>query len=390
MIGSPTTEVNFPSKSPSFPGEKQEVETVSALLGTVGGILQRHKAQALGGATTFHALDMRMAQPAWMEQLAQTLHTQGVVTPGGLRVSGFHPEERVVTAAGERLASNGFEASLHSLDVHTTEGLKLRNRLGGWADLAVYAHAAYPHQLPEFKLPRMVSRLGDMLAQHGAAVTIHHAGGSDVDHICKDILHLPVASKAGLRCQTEQMIEQSFGASKLHAFSITVPNFVQIPNDPEAFEAVFHQLEPAQLTETTRQHAAQVWNVLAEMAGGHEVLQEAIESMGESARTIAVQHLVERGKAEPNQPLTLSLDSAQVVMAFRNLEVAREAFAQVQQMGEAMSPPCLALPISRTIAPETDKQKMHDDWCARLESDHGVSHLPTVCQIQTAQTGRQR
>lgn len=351
-------------------------QAVSALLGVVSAVVTGHKSTSHDEAV-FRIADLNIGDGHIAASVVDAYRTTD--RSGAVRVSGTHTDSTALEAARGALQGRGVLGMLDMQDASASPAAALRNRLecGGGADMVLYPHAAYPDKLPAFKLPRMVDRLGDMAAPHGAVVTLHNHGPSDVDDIRGKVLGLPVHAAAGLNCNTQQRLEESFQNARLHSFSVTVPNTISLPTNMKAVEAIFIG-DVVHLDGKDAADAASIRDTLETLAGGTQALDAAIAGMNGAQRVKAVQYFAQRIKQAGGRDLPLTVGGGQMVMAFRSPEVAQEAFAAVNQVCRTMNPPAIALPISQDVMPEFDKRGAHADWTGKL-AEQGIT-APKVCQ----------
>lgn len=354
-------------------------KAVSALLGVVSAVVNAHKIVETDEAV-FRIADLNIGDGHIAASVVDALREGGNIS-GAIAVSGTHTNPDELTAARKTLGKLDVLGTLDVQDASTSPALSLRNRLecGGGADMVLYAHAAYPDKLPAFKLPRMVDRLGDVAAPHGAVVTLHNHGPADVDDIRGKVLGMPVFATAGVNCNTQKRLEDSFQSAKLHSFSVTVPNTIDLPANMKAIESIFIGSE-ANLAGKDLADAKTIRATLETLAGSKDALSDAVAGMDGSQRVKAVQYFAERIKQAGGHDLPITVGGGQMVMAFRSPQVAQEAFAAVNQVCSQMTPPAIALPVSREVMPEFDKRSAHADWSASL-TQRGIKP-PMVCQAE--------
>jgi hypothetical protein len=354
-------------------------KAVSLLVGAVSGVIETHKSST-SESPLFRIADLNLGDGAMAATVVDAFRQQMNNTNAFVRVSGTELDESALESARELLDSRDALGVIGLHDASSSPAAELRNRLqcGGGADMVVYAHAAYPSKLPSFKLQRMVDRLGDMAAPHGAVVTLHNHGPSDVDDIRKQVFSRPAFATAGNNCNTQERLEQSFRDAKLHSFSVTVPNVAHLPVNLEAITAIFSGTE-SMLSGKDAEDAAQIRVTLEAMAGGKEKMDAAIEDMDDAARGKAVQYFEKRVKQAGGHDLPITIGGGQMVMAFRSQALAQEAFAAVNRTCMEMNPPAIALPISKSVMPEFDKKSAHSEWKSKL-AEHGIHNPPKVCQ----------
>lgn len=354
-------------------------KAVSLLVGAVSGVIETHKSST-SESPLFRIADLNLGDGAMAATVVDAFRQQMNNTNAFVRVSGTELDESALESARELLDSRDALGVIGLHDASSSPAAELRNRLqcGGGADMVVYAHAAYPSKLPSFKLQRMVDRLGDMAAPHGAVVTLHNHGPSDVDDIRKQVFSRPAFATAGNNCNTQERLEQSFRDAKLHSFSVTVPNVAHLPVNLEAITAIFSGTE-SMLSGKDAKDAAQIRVTLEAMAGGKEKMDAAIEDMDDAARGKAVQYFEKRVKQAGGHDLPITIGGGQMVMAFRSQALAQEAFAAVNRTCMEMNPPAIALPISKSVMPEFDKKSAYSEWKSKL-AEHGIHNPPKVCQ----------
>lgn len=374
MDDSPTRKAaNVPPLSLTLGADGQ---AVSALLGVVSAVVTGHKTVSTD-ESVFRIADLNIGDGHIAASVVDAYRASN--RNGPVRVSGTHTDFDALESARESLQSRGVLGTLDLQDASASPAAALRNRLecGGGADLVLYPHAAYPDKLPPFKLPRMVDRLGDMVAPHGAVVTLHNHGPADIDEIRSKVLGLPAHSAAGVNCNTQKRLEEGFQGAKLHSFSVTVPNTLELPANMKAIEALFIG-DVSHLGSKDAADAKTIRNTLESLSGGAKELDAAIAGMDGGQRVQAVQYFGQRIKQAGGKDLPITLGGGQMVMAFRSSEVAQEAFSAVNKVCQGMTPPAIALPISRDVMPEFDKRSAHADWSGKLAQQGIVA--PKVCQ----------
>lgn len=357
-----------------------EQQSLNTLMGGLSSVISNHKFEAQG-AGIFHVVDMNLRDGMFASGLVDGYRNLGAGEDRPIIVSGTHSDETQVETVRAALLGKNALGQVHALDATTTVAKILRNKLEcvGGGDLVMYAHAAYPGQLPGFKLPRMVDRLADMVSPHGAVVTLHNSGPSDVEDIRRKVLHLPNFASPGLTCDTHGRLEQAFSGTKMYSFSITVPNLVKLPANEKAIQALFNG-EEAALEGQDATDAAKIRNVLEVIAGGKQTLDEAIAEMGDASREQAQRYFAERAMNAGDSTFSLSVGGGQMIMAFRSLDVARGAFDAISQKAAQMNPPALTLPITRDVAPTLDKTGAYAEWKETLAEKHGITNPPAVGQ----------
>lgn len=294
-----------------------------------------------------------------------------------IRISGTEQNEQLLPQAQSLLKHKSALGVLHALDPSNSPAVALRNRLEcvGGADMLVYAHGAYPGRLPAFKLSRMVERLGDLIAPHGAVVTLHNHGISDVDTIRKQVLGLAHFSAPGLHCNTQHKLESAFGAARLHSFSVIVPNYLELPANLLALEAIFEGADH-ELDGQDADDAEVLRRTLEQVAGGKEVLEETLQE----ADAVALEFFRDRITGAEGKSMPITLGGGQMVMAFHSLEMAQAAFAAMQEAARHMDIPAIVLPIDRAIAPELNAHATHSEWKQALQK-RGIIQPPEIAQL---------
>lgn len=354
---------------------------ISALVGALSPVVERYK-HSTSESPVFRIADLNLGDGGIAACVVDAFRGHTANKSAHIRVSGTELDAGALEKAREMLGGRNALGLLDMQDASSSPAAALRNKLecGGGADVVMYAHAAYPNKLPSFKLARMVDRLGDMAAPHGAIVTLHNHGPSDADAIRKQALGLPGFSTAGLNCNTQQRLEQSFNSAKLHSFSVTVPNTVELPANIHAVEAIFSGTEST-LNEKDVADAKTIRQTLEAIAGGKDKLDSTIAAMDDGERDTAKHYFTSRIREAGGHNLPITLGGGQMVMAFRSQDVAKEAFAEVHKACQQMSPPAIALPISRDLMPDFDKNAAHSAWKDALQQQ-GVAHPPRVCQAE--------
>ncbi|MBM3618985.1 MAG: hypothetical protein FJX23_10650 [Alphaproteobacteria bacterium] len=294
-----------------------------------------------------------------------------------LRISGTESDAAAMEEARRVLVGKSVLGALHDLDPSNSPAMALRNKFGcvGGADLLVYAHGAYPGRLPQFKLSRMVERLGDLTSRNGAIVTLHNHGPSDVDTIKKSVLGLPNFSAPGLNCNTQHKLENAFGEAKLYSFSVIVPNYMELPANLVALEAIFERQE-MQLEGKDADDAEILLQTLQKVAGGKEALQETLQGLDSLSLRFFKERIAETG----GKSLPITVGGGQMVMAFHSLEMAQEAFAAMRDATRSMDIPPILLPIHREVSPHFDKHASYGEWKVTLQK-RGIVEPPIVAQI---------
>jgi hypothetical protein len=360
-----------------------ESMAVTTLIGVVASVVNNHKKS---GKQTFHITDMNVGDGHIVSRVVGEYRSQCGASARDVEISGFDSDPNHFEQAGLALTENGITAaSLHHMDVTSTPGSSLRNRIecAAGVDLVLYPHAAYPAKLQSNKLPRMIDRLGDMALREGAIVTLHNHGPADVDEIRKHALGIPSHSVAGVLCKTQERLEQGFQQRDgLYSFSVTVPNTIELPANMEAVEAIFTG-ESDHLTGKDAEDVGVIRDTLAKLAGSHGQLQDIIEGMDGEQQGRALHYFQKRIRDAGGNDLPITVGGGQMVMAFKSPEIAREAFKAINQMCQQLSPPAIALPISPTIMPEFDKAGAHEDWVGKLH-EAGICP-PKVHQMATVQ-----
>lgn len=377
VVGRPTVASSFaPPMSMAFGTDQQ---AVSALVGAVFSVVERHRISS-HDTPLFRIADLSIGDGTLAVSVVDAFRAHGRDASAMVRVCGTETDATALEQAREALMQRDALGVLGVHDASSSPAAELRNKLecAGGADVVVYAHAAYPHRLPSFKLSRMVDRLGDMAAPHGAVITLHNHGPSDIEDIRRQVLGQPVHSAIGVNCNTQGRLEAAFDGAKLYSFSVTVPNMVALPANMKAVKALFDGEEKS-LSGKDAADAAIIRETLEVIAGGRERFAEALAGMDEAARQQASHYFAERIRHAGGRDLPLTVGGGQVVMAFRSQNVAQEAFAAASAACQEMSPPAIALPITREVMPEFDKQSAHKDWKSRL-ADHGIVNPPRVCQ----------
>lgn len=356
-------------------------QAIAALMGAVSAVVNNHK-KAETADTVFRIADLNIGDGHIAVAAADAYRAHCGAEAGSITVSGTDSFSGNLATAKKALAAKKALGVLDLQDASSSPANMLRNRLkcAGGADMVMYSHAAYPDKLQPFKLPRMVDRLGDMAAPHGAVITLHNHGPADVDDIRKQVFNLPCHAAAGLNCNTQHRLESAFDAAQLHSFSVTVPNTLDLPANMRAIEAIFIG-DTRNLGGKDAADAKAIGEVLQELAGGADALKEAVAAMDGTAKVKAVQYFANRIKEAGGKDLPITVGGGQMVMAFRSAKIAQEAFATVNDICQQMSPPAIALPISRDVMPEFDKHSAHNEWKGRL-AEHGISRAPKVCQVE--------
>jgi hypothetical protein len=354
---------------------------VSAIVGAVSGVVNGHK-RAQTQETIFRIADLHIGDGHLAAGVVGAYRLHCGAQAGAVVVAGIDTSSEYLQQAQKNLEAINALGPLDLQDVSGSPANMLRNRLqcGGGADMVMYAHAAYPSKLPPFKLPRMVDRLGDMAAPHGAVVTLHNHGPADVDDIRRQVLGMTSHTTAGINCNTQQRLEDAFHKAQLYSFSVTVPNTIDLPANMRAVEAIFVG-DMGNLSVADAQDAKAIRSVLQTLAGGEKPLRDAISAMDGGERVKAVQYFADRIQKAGGKDLPVTVGGGQMVMAFRSPVVAREAFSTVNSLCQQMTPPAIALPISRDVMPEFDKHSAHSVWRDRL-TQHGISRAPRVCQVE--------
>lgn len=367
--------------------------SLSHLIGSVSAVVSRHKISA-STSPLFRVADLNMGDGELAGCVVDAFRQQEGNSHSHISVSGTDINAQALEHAREVLAGRGALGILGLQDASSSPAAELRNRLecGGGADMVIYAHAAYPSRLPSSKLERMVDRLGDISAPHGAIVTLHNHGPSDVDDIRKQVLGLPAFSTAGANCNTQQLLEKAFdkasqspGRAKLYSFSVTVPNMVMLPANMLAVEAVLSRQEST-LTGQDKKDAQVIRGLLETLAGSKEACDKALSAQESGGHEKASRFFAERIAQAGGKELPITVGGGQMVFAFRSRDVAQQAFTAANHACQDMTPPAIALPISRDIMPEFDKHTAHSNWKNKL-AEHGVRNPPRVCQ---ADLDRQR
>lgn len=377
MDDKPARESNVAPLSMTLGADSQ---AVSALMGVVSSVINTHKISETH-EPTFRIADLNIGDGHIAANAVKAVRDSCGASASSIRVSGTDIDLDSLDAARRNLKSCDALGTLAQQDASSSPANMLRNRLkcGGGADMVMYAHAAYPDKLTAFKLPRMVDRLGDMAAPHGAVLTLHNHGPSDVDDIRQAVLDIPGHSVAGLNCNTQHRLEKTFQDARLHSFSVTVPATIDLPANMRAVEGIFIGDEK-NLGAKDRQDAKVIRETLEILGGGAEAFKEAVADMDGMQRVKAVQYFDKRIKAAGGKDLPITVGGGQMVMAFRSQQVAQEAFAAVNEACQEMVPPAIALPISRDVMPEFDKQTAHAEWSDTLQKS-GIKP-PRVCQSE--------
>lgn len=339
------------------------------IVGQLSRIVEARKTAATS-ANPLHMLYFNIGNGVLAGQMADA-----IAAP--LRISGTESDAMAMEEARRVLVGKAALGALHSLDPSNSPAMALRNKFGcvGGADLLVYAHGAYPGRLPQFKLSRMVERLGDLTSRNGAIVTLHNHGPSDVDTIKKSVFGLPNFSAPGLNCNTQHKLESSFNEAKLYSFSVIVPNYMELPANIIALEAIFERKEMF-LDGQDAEDADVLLKTLESVAGGKEALQETLQGMDSLSLKFFKERIAETG----GQSLPITVGGGQMVMAFHSLDMAREAFAAVQAASRGMDIPPIVLPIHREISPQFDKHTTYGEWKVTLQK-RGIVEPPLVAQI---------
>ena len=374
-----------PQKPPSM-ALGTEQASFGTLMQGLSSLINTHKSQ-LSAPPHFHVVDMKLGDGEFAAGLVdhyRTTHTDG---SRPIVISGIDTNPQGLGDARDRLADKSALGQVHEIDAANTVASTIRNRLecAGGSDLVLFSHAGY--DLPAFKLPRMVDRLSDMVAPYGAVVTVHNHGASDAHDIRGKVMGIASHATPGLRCDTHPRLEQAFAGGKLTSFSVTVPNVVKLPANAVAIEAIFSGNE-AVLGGKDAVDAAQFRSVLEVIAGGKDTFDTAIANMDETARDAAIEHFADKMAHARGGEMAITVGGGQMVMAFRDPQLARQAFGAISKAAGDMSPPALALPISPALTTGFDKQAAHANWKAALEEDHGITNPPAVPQALGA--GRNR
>lgn len=386
VVGKPTVSSSFsPLPSVALGADQQ---AVALLVGVISGVVGQHK-EAEHNSPIFRIADLNIGDGAVAACVVDAFRRHCHDASALVQVSGTELDAGALEQARETLTQRNALGTLGLQDASSCPASELRNKLqcGGGADMVVYAHAAYPCRLPAFKLSRMVDRLGDMVASHGAIMTLHNHGPSDVDNIRKQVLGLPILATAGMNCNTQQKLEQAFNDAHLHSFSVTVPNAVTLPANMQAIEAIFANGENT-LNGKDAKDAATIRTTLEKVAGGAEKFATCVAEMDAAARDCATGYFAERIRKAGGADLPLTVGGGQMVLAFRTAGLAQEAFAAINRTCQSMEPPAIALPISRDVMPEFDKHSAHKEWKGKL-AEQGITNPPRVCQTELDNT-RQR
>lgn len=339
------------------------------VIGQLSRIVSARKS-AVTSANPLHMLYFNIGNGVLAGQMADA-----IAQP--LRISGTECDEATMEEARRVLVGKAALGALHSLDPSNSPAMALRNKFGcvGGADLLVYAHGAYPGRLPQFKMSRMVERLGDLTSRNGAIVTLHNHGPSDIDTIKKSVFGLPNFSAPGLNCNTQFKLESAFAEAKLYSFSVIVPNYMELPANIVALEAVFEQ-RTAMLDGQDADDAEVLLKTLETVAGGKDALQETLRDMDALSMRFFKDRIAQTG----GKSLPITVGGGQMVMAFHSLEMAQEAFAAVRDASRGMDIPPIVLPIHREISPQFDKHSSYGEWKVTLQK-RGIVEPPIVAQI---------
>lgn len=357
------------------------VDTLAAspLMGGIAAVVCAHK-EAEIQQTIFRIADLHLGDGHIVAGMVDAMRNHLGRQTGVIQVSGIDSDAVILENARVLLDSHGIPAVLHPLDAASCPAAMLRNRLqcAGGADVVMFAHAAYPHILPESKLSRMIDRLGDVVAAHGVIITLHHHGPADVDDISQLLLGYPVMVGAGLTCNTQSRLERGFQEAKLHSFSITLPNIIKLPANPYAIEAVFSGRVPA---ERDAEDMEEFRGLLEAIVGGDIALRQTIADMDIDAKQRTIRYFTDRIAQTKGNALYLTAGGGQMIMAFRSAQVAQSAFSAINAACAEMTPPAIALPISSYLMPEFDSRKAHADWRQSL-ARHGIMTPPRVCRVE--------
>lgn len=341
-----------------------------SIVGQLSKIVSARRFAAATSANPLHMLYFNIGNGGLAGQMADA-----IAAP--LRISGTENDAVAMEEARRVLVGKAALGALHSLDPSNSPAMALRNKFGcvGGADLLVYAHGAYPGRLPQFKMSRMVERLGDLISRNGAIVTLHNHGPSDVDTIKKSVFGLPNFSAAGVNCNTQHRLESAFGEAKLYSFSVIVPNYMELPANIVALEAIFEQ-KTAFLDDKDAEDAEILLKTLESVAGGKEALQETLQGVDSLSLRFFKDRIAETG----GKSLPITVGGGQMVMAFHSLEMAQEAFAAVRDASRSMDIPPIVLPIHREVSPQFDKHTSYGEWKVMLQK-RGLVEPPIVAQI---------
>lgn len=378
MDSQPTLGSSFAPPSSIALGADQYA--VSTLVGAISTLIHRRKGN-LFESPIFRIADLNIGDGSVSACVVDAFRRH-CGQDAYVRVSGTEKDAAVLEQAREALLARNALGVLDVQDAASNPAKTLRNRLecGGGADMVVYAHAAYPERLSGTRLPRMVNRLGDMVAtRHGAVVTLHNHGASDADVIREKMTGRRNHSTAGVICNTQHKLEQAFNDTHMHAFSITVPNAVTLPANMRAVDAVLSRGEAA-LGGKDAADAAAMRDMLEKLSGGGKELDAALAAMGDDARQDLSAFFRRRIRQAGGKDMPVTVGGGQMVMAFHSAELAQEAFKAVNIACREMSPPAIALPISRSVMPEFDKSGAHEEWKGKL-AEHGIDP-PRVCQTE--------
>lgn len=342
-----------------------ESPTVFALIGAVSGVVNRHKA---GEKSIFCIADMNIGDGDFAARVVDEYRDQCKESSRIVKVSGFDTDCQDFQKAESLLAERDALGILREADIVTTPSGRLRNYLecGAGADMVLYAHAAYPAKLQKSKLPRMVDRLGDMALEKGAIISLHNYGPADVDDIPKHALALPIQMVAGVFCNTQGDLETQFEQhQELHSFSVTVPNTIELPANIAAVKAILEGKEN-RLGKKDAADAEIIAGTLAKLVDGAEQLYTILRRMGDEQRAKAMDYFTRRITLCGGRNLLITVGGGQMVMAFKSVILAKEAFFAVNELCQRVTPPAIALPVSTTIMPEFNKVDAHETWKAQL------------------------
>lgn len=361
-------------------GDEQPI--IHHLMGKLSDVIHQHKFVQKGPQHLL-MVDLNMGNGAFAEGFVDTYLKSPAGQTGTISISGTGHCDDQLEEARSRLRRKNALGQLFEMDPSNTVGQQLRNKLGcvGGADIVAYAHAAYPSRLPSHKLPRMVDRLGDLIAGHGAVVTVHHHGASDVDEIKSKLFKKPCFSAPGRNCNTQHKLESAFSEANLHSFAITVPNYMTVPANLKAIEAIFTQ-QDAELSGRNAGDAVILRGVFEQIAGGKETFAEVLAEMGESERSGAIKYFADKIENGNGKTMPLGLGGGQVVVAFRSPELAAEAFQVMTRETGKLDIPAVVMPLSRGLSAGFDKKAAYGDWKEKLGREHGISNPPAVCQAE--------
>lgn len=360
-----------------------EQDALTRLVGGVSEAISSYKPDT----TPFQVLDMNLYDGSLACSVVDGYRICFPDPGRSITISGAYSDEAYLEAARTQLSERNALGRIAALDVGSTVANVLRNKLNcvGRGDLVLYAHAAYPHYLPPFKLPRMVDRLADMVSDHGAVMTLHSYGTSDVDLIREHMLRMPSFGSPGRDCGTQKKLEEAFGmaSSQLHAFSVTIPNVVMIPDNSKAVAAIFNNRQ-AGLIGQDAIDAAKIRNVLEVVAGSADTLNAAIADLSAEEKNHAQDFFAGRSQHSHNGDIALTVGGGHMVIGSRSLEVSRSMFAAMQDVAAGMQPPALVMPISNSVSPNFDRLGTHAEWCQILKHHHGIAHAPQVNAVSLA------